>query len=108
MNAPVRWLLAAALPALAFAQAETKPLIAVQAPVIVFTHARVIDGLGHPALENQTIVLREGKIAALGADGSVAVPDGVTVRDLTGKTILPGLVMVHEHLFYSSISKGPF
>ena len=86
----------------------TEPFIAVRAPVVVLTHARVIDGLGHLALENQTLVVRDGRIAALGADGSVVIPEGAAVRDLTGKTVLPGLVMVHEHLFYSSISKGPF
>lgn len=82
--------------------------VALRAPVIALTHARVVDGLGHAPQENQTIVLREGKIVALGADGSVAIPAEATVRDLTGKTVLPGLVMAHEHLFYSSIAKGPF
>ena len=82
--------------------------IAVRAPVVALTHARVIDGLGHPALENQTLILRDGKIAALTPDAAAQIPEGATVRDLTGKTVLPGLVMVHEHLFYSSISKGPF
>jgi len=91
---------------LAAQQPET--FISVRAPVVVLTHARVIDGLNHAPLEEQTLVIRDGKIAALGADSSVAIPDGATVRDLTGKTVLPGLVMVHEHLFYSSISKGPF
>lgn len=82
--------------------------VALRAPVIAFTHARVVDGLGHPPAENQTVVIRDGKIAAVGADASVAIPAEAAVRDLTGKTVLPGLVMVHEHLFYSSIAKGPF
>lgn len=103
-------LLALALVPAAFAQTNplVDPYIAIRAPVVVLTHARVIDGLGHAPLENQTLVLRDGKIAALGTDGSIAIPDGATVKDLAGKTVLPGLVMVHEHLFYSSITKGPF
>lgn len=108
-------LLRSTLLALAFVPAgfaQTNPLvdpyISVRAPIVVLTHARVIDGLGHAPLENQTLVLRGSKIAALGADGAVAIPDGATVKDLAGKTVLPGLVMVHEHLFYSSITKGPF
>ncbi len=112
MNTPLRLFLAAVFAAAStvsgFAQAEPNPLIAVQAPVVALTHARVIDGLGHPAFENQTVLLRDGKIAALGAEGAVSIPEGATVRDLSGKTVLPGLVMVHEHLYYSSISKGPF
>jgi len=103
-------LLAFAFVPAAFAQTNplVDPYISVRAPVVVLTHARVIDGLGHAPFENQTLVLRDGKVAALGADGAVAIPDGATVKDLAGKTVLPGLVMVHEHLFYSSITKGPF
>ena len=86
----------------------TDPFIAVRAPVVVLTHARVIDGHGHAPLENQTLILRDGKIATCGPDGSVSIPDGAEQRDLTGKTVLPGLVMAHEHLYYSSITKGPF
>ncbi len=87
---------------------SVESFVAVRAPVVALTHARVVDGLGHPALENQTLILRDGKIAALTPDAAAQIPEGATVRDLTGKTVLPGLVMVHEHLFYSSISKGPF
>jgi imidazolonepropionase-like amidohydrolase len=91
--------------------AQTAPLetfVAVRAPVVALTHARVVDGRGHPAQENQTLILRDGAILALGPDAATPVPAGAEVRDLTGKTVLPGLVMVHEHLYYSSITKGPF
>lgn len=83
--------------------------VSVTAPTVVLEHARVIDGLGHPAVENQTLVLAAGKIAALGNDGTVAVPAGALIVDLSHKTVMPGLVMMHEHLFYSSIyGKGTF
>jgi N-acetylglucosamine-6-phosphate deacetylase len=103
-------LLALAFAPAAFAQSNplVDPYISVRTPVVALTHARVIDGLGHAPLENQTLVVRDGKIAALGADGAVAIPEGATVKDLAGKTVLPGFVMVHEHLFYSSITRGPF
>jgi enamidase len=61
---------------------------------------RVIDGTGAPARDDQTLIIRDGRIAALGASQSVAVPAGAQVIDLTGKSVIPGLVMVHEHLFY--------
>ena len=83
---------------------EAHDYIVERAPVLALTHARVIDGRGHPALENQTVVIRDGKIAALGADADVKIPDGATVRDLTGKTVLPGLVMLHEHLIFTSVA----
>ena len=87
---------------------QADPFVAVRAPVLALTHARVIDGRGHAALEGQTLVLRDGKITAITPDATAQIPEGATVRDLTGKTVLPGLVMVHEHLYYSSIAKGPF
>src|SRR5258708_3909988 len=87
---------------------QPDPLVAVRAPVVALTHARVIDGRGHAPLENQTLILRDGKIASINPDANAPVPAGATTLDLTGKTVLPGLVMVHEHLYYSSITKGPF
>ena len=69
-------------------------------PVIALTGVRVIDGTGAPAKENQTIVIRNGDIAALGDAGRVTVPPGAATIDLTGRTVIPGLVMVHEHLYY--------
>ena len=83
------------------AQPAPDPAIAVRASVIVLKHARVVDGLGHAPSENQTIVIRDGRIASVGPDTEVNVPADATVRDLTGKTVLPGLVLVHEHLYYS-------
>ena len=74
--------------------------IKVDAPVIALTHARVIDGTGAPAKEDQTLVLRDGNIVEIGDAAKVKAPDGATVIDLTGKSVIPGLVMVHEHLYY--------
>lgn len=105
-------LLAGALAApalLAQAPAAPDPSIVVKAPVVALVHARVIDGLGRAPLENQTLVLREGKIAALGPDATIPVPAGAEVRDLAGKSVLPGLVLVHEHLYYSVFApRAPF
>jgi len=49
-----------------------------------------------------TLVIRNGRIAALGPAASTPVPSGAEVIDATGKTLIPGLVMVHEHMFYPS------
>ena len=73
-----------------------------QAPVIALTHARVIDGTGAPEFEDQTVLLESGKITAFGASSSVKVPNGARELNLSGKTLLPGLVMLHEHLFTTS------
>jgi enamidase len=60
----------------------------------------VIDGTGAPAREDQTVVIRDGNIAAVGSAATVTPPEGATVIDASGKSVLPGLVMVHEHLYY--------
>lgn len=78
----------------------TRQFVTVDTPVVVLRNARVIDGTGAPAREGQTIVIRDGTIAAVGPAGAAAVPDGAQVLDLTGRTVIPGLVMVHEHLYY--------
>src|SRR6267378_3990880 len=77
-----------------------RAFIAVDTPVVALAHARVIDGTGAPARDDQTLIIRDGRIASLGDSRSIAIPAGAQVVDLTGKTVIPGLVMVHEHLFY--------
>lgn len=74
--------------------------IKVQAPVVALTNVRVIDGTGAPARAGQTLVIRDGNIAALGPAASTTVPEGATVIDGAGKSVMPGIVMLHEHLYY--------
>lgn len=63
-------------------------------------HAGVIDGTGAAPLENQTIEITDGKITALGPTVRTDVADGKTVFDMTGRTLLPGIVGMHDHFFY--------
>jgi imidazolonepropionase-like amidohydrolase len=76
------------------------------APVIALTHVRVFDGTGKPARDDQTLIIQGGKIAAIGRSGAVDVPKGARVRDLTGKSVLPGLVGMHDNLFYQIEREG--
>ncbi|MCC6930417.1 MAG: amidohydrolase family protein [Gemmatimonadaceae bacterium] len=80
--------------------ANTRQYVAVDTSLLALTNVRVIDGTGAPARDAQTLVIRDGKIVALGASASTPIPSGALVRDMTGKSVIPGLVMVHEHLFY--------
>src|SRR5512141_964076 len=77
-----------------------RQFVSIDTSVVALTHVRVIDGTGAPARGDQTLLIRDGRIAALGAATSVQVPSGAQVLDLTGKSVIPGLVMVHEHLYY--------
>jgi imidazolonepropionase-like amidohydrolase len=63
-------------------------------------HAGVIDGTGAAPLENQTIEITDGKITAIGPTVCADVADGKTVFDMTGRTLLPGIVGMHDHFFY--------
>lgn len=85
----------------AFAQSQLSPAVKAfvkyDQPTIALTHVRVIDGTGAPAKENQTVVISGGKIQSV---GEAADPSGAQVIDLTGYTVIPGLVGMHDHMFY--------
>jgi len=93
-------LLALLAAATACSQTNGRTFVQMTAPVVALTHVRVIDGTGRPARDDQTLVIQDGRIAAIGRSGSVEIPRGTRTRDLTGRTVLPGLVGMHEHLFY--------
>src|SRR5215472_11676954 len=61
-----------------------------------FVGARLIDGTGKAPMEKAVIVVRAGHIEAAGA--SVKVPAGMRQTDLTGKTVIPGLINTHGHV----------
>jgi len=67
-------------------------------PALAFEHAAVFDSARATILPKTTVVVAGGRIAAVGPDGSVAVPAGATVIDGSGKTLLPGLWDMHAHL----------
>lgn len=89
----------ASTPAVGLAQ-QQESMVSVDAPVIALTNATVIDGTGADAMTAQTILIRDGRIAAVG--GSVEVPDDAEVIDATGHTVIPGLVGMHDHMYFSS------
>lgn len=72
----------------------------VDAPIVLLTDARVIDGTGSPSVPGQSILIEDGRIVAVGAE--VEAPPDATVLDLDGATVMPGLVMLHEHMMYFS------
>jgi len=77
-----------------------KAFVSLDAPIFAITHVRVIDGTGAPAREDQTVVVSGGKTTALGDYASTPVPAGARVLDMPGHTLIPGLVGMHDHIFY--------
>ncbi|MGB2621512.1 MAG: amidohydrolase family protein [Candidatus Acidiferrum sp.] len=100
------------LPSITLCQTAPKPSPAVtafvkeDAPVIALTHVRVVDGTGTAARADQTLVIEDGKIAALGDATATRIPEGAKVIDLSGRTLIPGLVGMHDHMFYPSPGGG--
>jgi imidazolonepropionase-like amidohydrolase len=82
------------------APAEHREFVSVQAPVVVLRHVRVIDGTGAPALAEQTIVITGDKISQAGDSARITAPADAKVLDLPGYTVIPGIVGMHDHLFY--------
>jgi imidazolonepropionase-like amidohydrolase len=85
-----------------------KPFIKEDAPVLVLNHVRVIDGTGAAPVEDQRVDIENGKITRVqSAKLRNAYPPNAKVLDLTGKSVIPGLVGMHEHLFYPTPGDGP-
>lgn len=65
---------------------------------IVFTGATIIDGSGSDPIVNGVMLVHNGRIVAVGAQEQIKLPAGVKVRDIPGKTIIPGLINTHGHV----------
>jgi len=79
---------------------QVQPFVKVNAPVVALTHVRVVDGTAAPALDDRTVILSKGKIESITAAGSANIPKDAQVLDLHGYTVIPGLVGMHDHMFY--------
>jgi imidazolonepropionase-like amidohydrolase len=79
---------------------EVREFVKVDAPVVALEHVRVIDGTGGPARLDQTVILEKGKIQSVSESAHADVPSGAKALDLSGYTIIPGLVGMHDHMFY--------
>jgi imidazolonepropionase-like amidohydrolase len=67
---------------------------------VALNHVRVIDGTGAAPLEDQVVLIADGKIQALGPAASTKIPEGTQTLDLKGYTVIPGLVGMHDHMFF--------
>lgn len=74
--------------------------VRVNAPRVVLEHVRVIDGTGQPAVGDRNLVIEHGKITALSGGSDTPASDGTTVLDLRGYAVIPGIIGMHNHLFY--------
>ena len=72
--------------------------VSAHAESLVLAGGRLIDGYGGPPLENAVIIIDGNTVRAVGAEGTIAVPDGAKVIDTNGYTVMPGIMDMHVHL----------
>lgn len=98
----------AALAAQSFDQLGTraKTYVSEAGPVIALTHVQLVDGTGAAPRADQTVIIANGKIAAVGPAASVSVPANAKVLDLKGHTVIPGIVGMHDHTFYTTSQRS--
>ena len=88
--------------------AEDVAFVAYTQPLIAFTHIRVVDGTGTAPQPDMTVIIRNGRIESIGHSAHLTVPNQATLIDGRGRTLLPGFVMMHEHMYFTSVKPGQF
>jgi imidazolonepropionase-like amidohydrolase len=105
----VAWSLVISLPV--FSQSNfspsVRPFIDYDQELIVLTHCRLADVIHLRVIADQTVIIRKGLIEQIG-DANTPVPAGATIIDLGGRSLLPGFVLLHEHMYYPAYSLSPF
>ncbi len=82
---------------------DVRRFVSVAEPVVALTNVTVVDGTGAAPRTGQTVVIRDGRIDAVGPSASVTIPAGARRMDLAGHTVIPGIVGMHDHLFYTAV-----
>lgn len=82
-----------------------RPFVAIDTALIALIDVTVIDGTGAPAAAHQTVIVRDGRIAAVGAVGAISVPSGALRLERPGYTVIPGLVGLHEHSYFGGVKR---
>ncbi len=92
---------ASAQPAASLSE-QVRQYVTVAEPVVVLSNVRVVDGTGAAPRDGQTIVIRDGRIAQVGPAASTDIPGDARTIDLRGHTVIPGIVGLHNHTFYTT------
>ncbi len=87
---------------------EVTKFIEIQEPFIAIKNVTLIDGTGGPTKTNQDIIITGDRITAIGDSGQSKIPQTAKIIEGNGKTVVPGLVMLHEHLFYAKPFEGTY
>jgi imidazolonepropionase-like amidohydrolase len=101
--APIAGVLLMSVPASAQISNAVRPWVKVDGATVALTHVKVLDGTGRPALPDQTVVIADGRIQSLGPSATTRPPRGAQTIDGTGHSLIPGIIGLHDHMYYSSV-----
>ncbi len=76
----------------------TRSFVSIDSPNVALVNAKIIDGTGNPSRESQTILIRNGIITDIGSSKDIDVSNDYFSINLTGKTLIPGLIGMHNHM----------
>src|SRR5207248_10754892 len=79
---------------------EVRKYLRVSTPRVILEHVSVIDGTGAPPIPDRNISIEGGKITAISPGADQPPRDGTTIMSLRGYSVMPGIVGMHDHLFY--------
>lgn len=79
---------------------QVETFISVKDSIVAITNVILIDGTGGAIKTDQTVIIINNRINMVADDDSVKIPEGAAIIDGIDKTLTPGLVMLHEHMFY--------
>ena len=82
------------------AQAIDEEFISYDQNEIAIVNVTLIDGTGVAPKPRQTVLMKSGRIDAIGSSADIRPSASAQIIDAAGKTLIPGLVMMHEHMFY--------
>src|SRR5688572_4235989 len=80
--------------------------VTVDQPVIALNGVTVVDGTGAAPAPNQVVIIRDGRIAAVGPAATTPIPAGARTLQLDGHTVIPGLIGLHNHTFYTTSGRS--
>lgn len=79
---------------------EVRKFLRVAAPRVILEHVEVIDGTGAAPLPDRNVTIAGGRIDSISAGADQPPSEGTTILDLRGYAVMPGIVGMHNHLFY--------
>ena len=82
--------------------ADTRPFVRVGTPRVVLEHVEIIDGTGAPPQRDRNVVIEDGKIASISLGLDEQPRNGSTILDLRGYAVMPGIVGMHDHLWFQA------